>query len=84
MTSEAICIGGLNVRMQMLLNNSSIQLPQNLCITSSTETKMILAVADEKPQGNECIQICTMMMKQNKTDEVQIRNGEREMNKPLR
>lgn len=49
MTSEPKCIGGLNVRMQMLLNNSSIQLPQNLCITSSTETKIILAVADEKP-----------------------------------
>ena len=45
---------------------------------------MILAVADEKPQGNEGIQISTMMMKQDKTDEVQIRNGEREMNKPLR
>ena len=70
--------------MLMRLNNSSIQLPQNLCITSSTETKMILAVADEKPWGNEGIQISTMMMKQNKTDEVHIRNGEREMNKPLR
>ena len=33
----------------MRLNNSSIQFPQNLCITSSTEFKMILAVADEKP-----------------------------------
>ena len=29
----------------MRLNNSSIQLPQNLFITSSTEFKMILAVA---------------------------------------
>ena len=84
MTSEPICIGGLNVRMQMLLNNSSIQLPQNLCITSSTETKMILAVADEKPKDNEGLQISTMMMEQNKTDEVHIRNGEREMYKPLR
>ena len=45
---------------------------------------MILAVADEKPKGNEGIQISTMMMKQNKTDVVHIRNGEREMNKPLR
>ena len=44
---------------------------------------MILAVADEKPKGNEGLQISTMMMKQNKTDEVHIRNGEREMNKPL-
>ena len=68
----------------MRLNKSSIQLPQNLCITSSTEFKMILAVADEKPKGNEGIQISKMMMKKNKTDEVQIRNGEREMNKPLR
>ena len=45
---------------------------------------MILAVADEKPQGNEVIQISTMMMKQNKTDELHIRNGERKMNKSLR
>ena len=68
----------------MRLNNSSIQLPQNLFITSSTEFKMILAVVDEKPKGNEGIQISTMMMKQNKTDVVHVRNGEREMNKPLR
>ena len=49
MTSEPKCIGGLNVRMLMRLNKSSIQLPQNLCITSSIEFKMILAVAVEKP-----------------------------------
>ena len=45
---------------------------------------MFLAVVDEKLKGNEGIQISTMMMKQNKTDELHIRKGEREMNKPLR
>ena len=37
---------------------------------------MFLAVVDEKPMGNEGIQISTMMIKQNITDEVHIRNGE--------